>query len=84
MCLVILGWSPKIFDIINELVIANESKRNPAIVIMTSKVHKDIQYMIKNKTNDTKNTRIIYRNGDPMLVCKKYEELSFVRSTSPV
>ena len=70
MRLVILGWSPKIFDIINELIIANESKRSPSIVIMAPKVHSDIQYMIKNKTNNAKNTRIIYRNGDPMLVCK--------------
>jgi hypothetical protein len=33
--------------------------------------------MIKNKINNLKNTRIIYRNGDPMSVCKKYKKLSF-------
>jgi len=71
LCLVILGWSPKIFDIINELIIANENQRSPAIVILTSKDRTELQYMIKNKINDSKNTRIICRNGDPMSVCKK-------------
>ena len=75
MCLVILGWSSKIFDIIDELVIANESQRSPAIVILTSKAHNEIQYMIRSKINNLKNTRIIYRNGDPMSVCKKYKKI---------
>ena len=72
MYLVILGWSPKIFDIIKELIIANESQRNPSIVILTSKDRSEIQYMIKDKIHNSKNTRIIFRNGDPMSVCKKY------------
>ncbi|CAF1525141.1 unnamed protein product [Adineta steineri] len=65
---IILGWSPKIFDILHELIIANESQRNPSIVILTSKERIEIQYLIKNKIHDTKNTRIIYRNGDPMSI----------------
>ncbi len=77
LCLVILGWSPKIFDIINELIIANENQRNPAIVILTSRDRSEIQYMIKDKINNSKNTRIICRNGDPMSVCKKYKKLFF-------
>ncbi|CAF4141133.1 unnamed protein product, partial [Rotaria sordida] len=31
----------------------------------TSKDRSEIQYIIQNKINDSKNTRIIYRNGDP-------------------
>ncbi|CAF3931736.1 unnamed protein product, partial [Rotaria sordida] len=50
---------------INELIIANESQRNPSIVILTSKDRSEIQYIIQNKINDSKNTKIIYRNGDP-------------------
>ncbi|UJR07173.1 hypothetical protein I4U23_011461 [Adineta vaga] len=65
---VILGWSLKIFDILNELIIANESQRNPSIVILTRKDRTEIQYMIKNKITNLKNTRIIYRNGDPMSI----------------
>jgi hypothetical protein len=78
LCLVILGWSPKIFDIIDELIIANENQRNPAIVILTSRDRSEIQYMIKDKINNSKNTRIICRNGDPMSVCKKYKKLFFL------
>jgi len=82
VCLVILGWSSEIFDIIDELIIANESQRNPSIVILTSKFRGEIQYMIKNKINNLKNTRIIYRNGDPMSVCKKCKKLSFFEQCS--
>ncbi len=71
MCSVILGWSPKIFDIINELIIANENQRNPSIVILTLKDSSEVKDMIRDKIDDLKNTRIIYRNGDPMSVCKK-------------
>ncbi|CAF1420884.1 unnamed protein product [Adineta ricciae] len=65
---IILGWSPKIFDIINELIIANESQRSPSVVILTNKNRTEIQYMIKNKITNSKNTRIICRNGDPMSI----------------
>ncbi|CAF1309253.1 unnamed protein product [Rotaria sordida] len=65
---IILGWSPKIFDIINELIIANENQRNPSIVILTSKDNSEVKYMIKDKINNSRNTRIIYRNGDPMSI----------------
>ncbi|CAF3275494.1 unnamed protein product [Rotaria sp. Silwood2] len=65
---IILGWSPKIFDIINELIIANENQRNPSIVILTSKENSEVEYMIKDKINNSRNTRIIYRNGNPMSI----------------
>jgi hypothetical protein len=83
---VILGWSPKIFDIINELIIANESQHNPSIVILTSKDRSEIQYMIKNKINNSKNTRIIYRNGDPMSVwkCSSFLSLPFINFRSMI
>ncbi|CAF3974589.1 unnamed protein product [Adineta steineri] len=65
---IILGWSPKIFDIIHELISANESQRSPSIVILTSKNRSEVQYMIKNKIHNSKNTRIICRNGNPMSI----------------
>ncbi|CAF1189534.1 unnamed protein product, partial [Didymodactylos carnosus] len=63
---IILGWSPLIFDVIKELVIANESQRNPSIVILADKNRVEMQDMIQDKVN-YKNTRIICRSGDPML-----------------
>ena len=62
---VILNWSPSIFDIISELVIANESRKNPRIVIMANKDKVEMEDEITDKVSDLKNTRIICRSGDP-------------------
>ena len=34
---IIFNWSPSIFDVISELVIANESRRKPRIVVMADR-----------------------------------------------
>ncbi|CAF1291783.1 unnamed protein product, partial [Didymodactylos carnosus] len=65
---IILGWSPLIFDIIKELIIANESQRNPSVVILADKERAEMQDTIKDKVINYKNTRIICRSGDPMLM----------------
>lgn len=65
---VILGWSPKIFDIISELVLANENQHNPAIVILALKDRLEMQDLISQRISQNRNTRIICRNGDPMSI----------------
>lgn len=62
---VIFNWSESIFCVVNELVIANQSRHKPRIVIManTDKVHMEEE--IFRKITDLKNTRIIFRSGDP-------------------
>ncbi len=62
---VIFNWSPSIFDIISELVIANESRKRPRIVIMSDKDKVEMEDEIAAKVPNTKNTRIICRSGDP-------------------
>ncbi len=62
---IILNWSPSIFDIINELVIANQSRRRPRIVIMANKDKVEMEDEIAAKVGDRKNTKIICRRGDP-------------------
>lgn len=62
----ILGWSSKIFSIINELIIANENQKKPRIVIMADKDKVEMEDEIKSKFPDTKNTRIICRTGSPL------------------
>ncbi len=62
---IILNWSPSIFDVISELVIANQSRRNPRIVIMANKDKVEMEDEIATKVPDRKNTRIICRSGDP-------------------
>ncbi|MGF9691633.1 hypothetical protein AAIH46_02350 [Rhizobium sp. 0TCS1.26] len=62
---IILNWSPSIFDVISELVIANQSRRRPRIVIMANKDKVEMEDEIAAKIADRKNTRIICRSGDP-------------------
>ena len=62
----ILGWSPKIFTIISELLIANENKRKPRIVIMADRDKVEMEDEIRSKFPDTKNTKVICRTGSPL------------------
>lgn len=62
----ILGWSPKIFSIINELIIANSNQRKPRIVIMADRDKVEMEDEIKSKFPNTRNTRIICRTGSPL------------------
>jgi ion channel POLLUX/CASTOR len=62
---IILNWSPSIFDIISELVVANASRRRPRIVIMAGKDKVEMEDEIASKIANLRNTRIICRSGDP-------------------
>jgi voltage-gated potassium channel Kch len=62
---IIFNWSDSIFDIISELVIANESRRRPRIVIMSERDKVEMEDEIAAKVPHLKNTRIICRSGDP-------------------
>ncbi|SIQ17395.1 Lipoprotein signal peptidase [Rhizobium sp. RU20A] len=62
---IILNWSPSIFDVISELVIANKSRRRPYIVILAGKDKVEMEDEIADKVADLANTKIICRNGDP-------------------
>ncbi len=62
---IILNWSVSIFDIISELVIANQSRKRARIVVMANKDKVEMEEEIAAKVGDLKNTRIICRSGDP-------------------
>lgn len=62
---IILNWSASIFDVISELVIANQSRKRPRIVIMANKDKVEMEDEIATKVADLKNTKIICRSGDP-------------------
>jgi voltage-gated potassium channel Kch len=62
---IILNWSPSIFDVISELVIANESRRRPRIVIMANRDKVEMEDEIDAKIGDLRNTKVICRSGDP-------------------
>jgi voltage-gated potassium channel Kch len=62
----ILGWSHKVFQLISELVIANESRRRSAIVILADLDKVEMEDAIRTEVGDTGRTRIVCRTGDPM------------------
>lgn len=62
----ILGWSTKVFPIVREICIANQSRGRSAIVILADRDKVEIEDDIKAQVPDTGKTRIIVRSGDPM------------------
>lgn len=62
---IIFNWSETIFDVVSQLVIANESRRRPRIVIMADRDKAEMEDEIAAKVPDHRNSRIICRSGDP-------------------
>lgn len=63
----ILGWTPQIFTIISELVIANESRKIGAVIVILADHDKvEMEDAVNERVPDTKNTRIICRSGSPI------------------
>ncbi len=64
---VILGWTPQIFTIISELVLANENRKSGAVIVVLADQDKvEMEDAINERIPDTKNTSIICRSGSPI------------------
>jgi voltage-gated potassium channel Kch len=64
---VILGWSPQVFTIVSELVIANENRKHgAAIAILADKDKVEMETAIRGRLPHLKNTRVICRSGSPI------------------
>ena len=62
----ILGWSPKIIHILEQLIVANENQKKARIVIMAEKDKMEMDDEIRDKIEHHKNTKIVTRNGNPL------------------
>lgn len=62
---VILGWSSKIFPIINELMLANLNQKKARIVILADKDKTEMEDELKVKVQIKGSTKIICRSGNP-------------------
>jgi len=63
----ILGWTPQIFTFISELVLANESRKSGAVIVILADHDKiEMEDAINDRIPDTKNTRVICRSGSPI------------------
>ncbi|CAG0954591.1 hypothetical protein ANAEL_00263 [Anaerolineales bacterium] len=63
----ILGWNSQVFTIISELILANESRKNGAVLVVLADQDKvEMEDAIAERIPDTKNTRVICRSGSPI------------------
>ncbi|HNO30996.1 MAG TPA: NAD-binding protein, partial [Anaerolineales bacterium] len=63
----ILGWTPQIFTVISELILANESRKEGAVIVILADQDKvEMEDAVSERVSDMKNTRIIFRSGSPM------------------
>ena len=63
---VILGWSPQIFTILNELMLANENQKNARIVILANADVVEMEDEVRDRVKSVGSTRIIFRTGSPI------------------
>lgn len=63
---VVLGWGDAVFAIIRELAIANESRRRPAVVVLSDRDKVEMEEEIREKCGDLGGTRVVCRTGSPL------------------
>lgn len=59
----ILGFGDRVLEIIRELIIANESEKSPAIVVLSDQEKNEMDDYFRERIEDPQNTRIICRSG---------------------
>lgn len=63
---VILGWSPQIFTVISELIIANDNQRRACIAILADRDKVEMEDDLAARITDAGRTRIVVRSGSPI------------------
>jgi voltage-gated potassium channel Kch len=63
---VILGWSPMIFTILEQLAIANTGERGSCVAILAEKDKVEMEDEIAEKVPDLRGTRVVCRRGLPI------------------
>lgn len=59
----ILGFGDRVLEIIRELIIANESEKSPAVVVLSENEKDEMDDFFRERIEDSKTTRIITRSG---------------------
>jgi Trk K+ transport system NAD-binding subunit len=62
---VILGWSAQVPRIIGELVIANDSERSAAIVVLARADKTEMEEELRDRVPDLRTTHVVCRTGNP-------------------
>ena len=61
----ILGWSPKLHQVLAELEIANENQRNPVVVILANRDKVEMEDEVRARAGGDRRTKVICRSGSP-------------------
>jgi Trk K+ transport system NAD-binding subunit len=59
----VLGWGPRVIEILRELVEANESEDDPVVVILADTDKEDMDEYLRANFTDRRNTRVVTRSG---------------------
>ncbi len=59
----ILGWGPRVPEILRELVEANESEADPVVVVLADEEKEEIDEVLRATFVDRRNTRLVTRSG---------------------
>jgi voltage-gated potassium channel Kch len=62
----ILGWTPQIFTILSEIMVANENVKNARIVVLADKDKVEMEDEIRDRLVTTGGTKVICRSGSPI------------------
>jgi Trk K+ transport system NAD-binding subunit len=62
----ILGWSPQVFTILNELMIANKNQGRARLVVLADKDKVEMEDEIRERVELRGKTRIVCRSGSPI------------------
>ncbi|MFM7062939.1 MAG: CASTOR/POLLUX-related putative ion channel, partial [Actinomycetes bacterium] len=63
----VLGWSPRVPVIVSELVLANESERRAAVVVLADAEKTEMEDGLRDQVGDFRTTRLVCRSGNPNL-----------------
>ncbi|KAK9903321.1 hypothetical protein WJX75_002746 [Coccomyxa subellipsoidea] len=63
----ILGWSDKSLNMIDQLCLANESAGGKAIVILAERDKLDMEHEIHRHVRDLRGSRVLCRSGNPLI-----------------
>jgi hypothetical protein len=59
----ILGWGPRVIEILRELVEANESEADPVVTILADEEKEEMDEYLSTTFRDRRNTRVVTRSG---------------------
>jgi hypothetical protein len=59
----ILGWGPRVVEMLRELVEANASEKDPVVVILAEEEKEEMDEYLRAHFTERKNTRIVTRSG---------------------